>query len=539
MDETDETFEFRQNVEMSVKQILRKNHIIQSNTGDATPSSNDKKHTRGKLKRTKKIYQPSSISNSAISCIQSESSSNNLLYKNSKNKPSYSSSTRKVAANHITTTSTNTPSTQEHSANRQIDWILDNEEKIANKRTQEEKEQSNDHQHDDASTTTAAVQLVAKMPEVVLYKNKSTKAKIASPNEANLPSLNSAWLRDQFRCDKRFISCNFEPENSTNKCSLNTRTMDMFSHPLKDQIMYHVMSIRKTFRQMSAQAQSQMIEQVKNSALEKLKFRTMLSQESRTSSSRTEGDFDDHDDADSPTLTNLQETKIDGTQKNCETSSIIQHMGVAPNDGTIERMQSSCSDIPTNNSSSPSDHGKKGQSEPMECWPLVVFEALEEIEDNMKNESFVYIHRMQTVNFNCWVISFHDCKFCEKERYMLHDDDVLTIVSDFGINLNFFQTDKEVALVYCENITEDIECSINVHELSCHFLYAKISYRTLNDNITLDVPIYEVMALLGLQNKYKSLNVKFWKSNSNQELWKNFVSNIDYTELIHNEVSMG
>jgi hypothetical protein len=239
----------------------------------------------------------------------------------------------------------------------------------------------------------------------------------------------------------------------------------------------------------------------------------------------------------------LKETNSDGLlqEKNSESSSLVLHPSKdqVHDTGVLEGKQHEpCSKNSSTHNSAPTNKHQQG-SEHMECWPLVIFEALEDITDVGKNESFVCIHRMQNVNYHCCVISTYDSKFIEKDRYILYDDDVSAILSDFNMNYDFFQTtDFEATLVYSESINEDIKCSIHIHQLPHHLLYANISYSSLsNDEIlkqNLHVPIYEVISLLGLQNTYKSLNSKFWKSNNNGKIWKKIVSKINHCELIYN-----
>jgi hypothetical protein len=249
MDKSDETFLFRQNVEMSVKQILQKNNILQSNSTDATTFNrihNDKKHGRGhQFIKTKKIYDPSSmIMSSTMSNVHSGNTGN---ISSNINK----SSTAAVA-NH-------------HHEEKKLLLAVSGKNIITN--DEEEEEQSNQH-------VDSIAPLVIKKSEAFLHKKKNKKphkkkVQTTKEDDATLPSLNTAWFHNQFRCDKKFISTSLEPE--TYKDNLDVKTsFDMFSHPIKEQIMYHVMSIRNTFRKMSAQSQAQMIEQVRMSCLEEL-----------------------------------------------------------------------------------------------------------------------------------------------------------------------------------------------------------------------------------------------------------------------------
>lgn len=528
MDKSDDTFLFRQNVEMSVKQILHKNNILQANSADANTfnriHSDKNKHGRGhQFIKTKKIYDPSSmIMSSTMSNVHSGNtgniSSNINKSSTSSTKPEVLKFKPAVVADH-----------------KEKKLLLANDGKNIITNDEEEEQQSNQH-------VDSIVPLAIKKPEVFLHKKKNKKPhkkKVQTTKEdATLPSLNTAWFHNQFRCDKKFISTSLEPEIYKDNLDVKT-SFDMFSHPIKEQIMYHVMSIRNTFRKMSAQSQAQMIEQVKVSCLEELKQIQNLSYSSSSS------DGEDVEDILPLTTTSrnilLKETNHNGQQeKNSESSSLVLYPNKEQvHDAGVLEGKQSCSKISSKHNLAPTNKHQQG-SEHMECWPLVIFEALEDITDVRKNESFVCIHRMQNVNYHCWVISTYDSKFIEKERYILYDDDVLAISSgDLNMNYDLFlATDLEATLVYSESINEDIKCSIHIHQLPHHLLYANITYSSLNnDEIikqNLHVPIYEVISLLGLQNKCKLLNSKFWKSNNNGKIWKNIVSKINHCELIYN-----
>jgi hypothetical protein len=181
---------------------------------------------------------------------------------------------------------------------------------------------------------------------------------------------------------------------------------------------------------------------------------------------------------------------------------------------------------------------------PPPCWTIVARESISNYSeiDNCR----LFIHRIDGKGVHCWTIELFDRNEC-KESYILYDNEITSLVSslsrfipddmfieeDFKSN-NGILVHQEMIKIIGES-DSNADARIHVHQRGL-FLLAVLSFQIAgdesgNDRISaeLSIPIYEVIAMLGLHQLFEALNAEFWTSSSNEVhyIWRKLICRID------------
>jgi len=158
----------------------------------------------------------------------------------------------------------------------------------------------------------------------------------------------------------------------------------------------------------------------------------------------------------------------------------------------------------------------------------------------------LFIHRIGGKGVHCWTIELFDRTEC-KESYILYDNEITSLVSslsrfipddilieeDFKSNNGILVHQEMIKIVGKSDLNADAR--IHVHQRGL-FLVAVLSFQIVEDesgngglSVELSIPIYEVIAMLGLHQLFEALDAEFWTSSSNEAhyIWRKLICRID------------
>lgn len=350
---------------------------------------------------------------------------------------------------------------------------------------------------------------------------KTLRKKSLSKTKPEEVILDVATLRKCFRCDEYLIFSNGDASN-TNKGAHRSFGGERKDHTIQYLIANHVAAIAAKFDVMTQKRLVLMRAEVRYGFLNEMVQERMQCGEKIVKDDEWAEKLQNHHTRDGSKADMVGKgPRIDKASK----GSLV--LSVREKDSAVELVKSK----------------RLVPRVPPSCWTIVARESISNYSevDNCR----LFIHRIGGKGVHCWTIELFDRTEC-KESYILYDNEITSLVSslsrfipddilieeDFKSKNGILVHQEMIKIVGKSNVNADAR--IHVHQRGL-FLLAVLSFQIVEDESSndglsaeLSIPIYEVIAMLGLHQLFEALDAEFWTSSSNevQCIWRKLICRI-------------